>query len=188
MKFRRNYAWILIVVFILSLLGSMLVLQNHESNNKILVFITVGIDRSQAPNEVSSYELERASEHFSDVLLGWTLEPSFRRTFTERAGPGYTYTGQRQEKQNLLFTLTNGENMLTEESLAVDGVFLNLLSGQLFEYNQSTHAGYVLALTRSTFVEDAFSSGRVILGVVLFSLITVGFLLTLWEYVYASRR
>lgn len=188
MKFRRNALWILLVTLILSFLGSTLALQNQEANNKVLVFITVGIDRSQHPAEVSSYELERASEHFSDVLLGWTLEPSFRNAFTERAGSGYIYTGQRQEKQNLLFTLTNEDEMLTEESLAVGAVFLNLLSGQLSEYNQSTHAGYVLALTRSTFIEDTFSSGRVIVGVVLFSLMTVGFLLTLWEYAYASRR
>ena len=42
-----------------------------------------GMDQTKLANENSSYEIQRASEHFSDMILGWTVTPSFRRVFGE---------------------------------------------------------------------------------------------------------
>ena len=187
MRFRWVYFWILLVVGFLSLLGSYLYWKDEIPLNRVLIFVTVGIDESQHPEEVSSYELQRASEHFSDVILGWTLEPHFREDFLSEAGTGYTFTGQRQEKQNLLFVVTNTENNIAEHDVFAGEAFLRVLNAQLQDYNASTHQGYVLAVQNLSYEPGAVSHLPV-LGAVLFFLTLTGAGLLTYEYAQTCRR
>jgi hypothetical protein len=187
MKFRRIYFWILGLVFVLSLAGSALYFQNQEAPNKVLAFVTVGIDQTQRPNETSSYELQRAAEHFSDTLLGWTLEPHFRAEFLAVAGEGYNLMGQRQEKQNLLFEITRSGENIAENDLSAGDAFLRVLHEQLNGYNAETHQGFVLAVEHLSYI-DGVQSKFPIVGSVLFWFGLTALCLFAFEYASTRRR
>ncbi len=187
MKFRKLYLWILLVVFVVSAVSSYLYWKDFEPRNKVLVFVTVGIDQTQRVNETSSYELQRASEHFSDVLLGWTLEPSFRHDFLEEAGAWHTLTGQRQEKQNLLFEITQVHENIAQDNVLAGEAFLRVLEHQLAEYNAVTHQGYVLAVKNLSY-EIGYATKLPMAGPVLLALVLSGVLLLAYEYAQTRRR
>jgi len=187
MKFRKIYLWILLGVFLLSSGGSYLYWQGYEPLNKVLVFVTVGVDQAQRPNETSSYELQRAAEHFSDVLLGWTLEPSFRQDFLEEAGAWHTLTGQRQEKQNLLFEITNVQENIAEDNVNAGAAFLRVLDAQLGEYNAATHQGYVLAV-QNVIYERGIAPKLPAVGTVFLCIVLAAILLLGYEYAKTRRR
>lgn len=187
MKFRKLYLWILLAVFVVSTVVSYLSWKEFEPRNKILVFVTVGIDQTLRPDETSSYELQRASEHFSDVILGWTLEPSFRQDFLEEAGAWHTLTGQRQEKQNLLFEITNTNENISSDNIAAGEAFLRVLNAQLLEYEAATHQGYVLAVQNLSY-ETGQRSGLPMVGNVLLTLVLSATLLLAYEYATSRRR
>src|SRR3989338_6333634 len=187
MKFRKTYVWILVGVFLLSSVGSGLYWRNYEPLNKVLVFVTVGIDQTARPTETSSYELQRASEHFSDVILGWTLEPSFRQDFLEEAGVWHTLTGQRQEKQNLLFEITNVLDNIAEDNVTAGAAFLRVLDAQLAEYNAATHQGYVLAVQNVSYERGVIPRLSAV-GTVLLSLVVTATLLLGYEYAKTRCR
>ncbi|MEK9160338.1 MAG: hypothetical protein AAB383_06455 [Patescibacteria group bacterium] len=185
MKFRKLYLWILLAVFVVSAVISYLYWKDFEPRNKVLVFVTVGIDQTERPDETSSYELQRASEHFSDVILGWTLEPSFRQDFLKEAGADFT--GQRQEKQNLLFEITDAEENISEGDVSAGESFLKVLNAQLAEYEAATHQGYVLAVQNLSY-ELGQKSPLPMVGDVLLALVLVGVLLLAYEYAQTRRR
>lgn len=187
MKFRKLYLWILLAVFCVSSVSSYLYWKDFEPRNKVLVFVTVGIDQTERPDETSSYELQRASEHFSDVLLGWTLEPSFRQDFLNEAGAWHTLTGQRQEKQNLLFEITNIHENIAQNDMSAGQAFLKVLNAQLAEYEAATHQGYVLAV-QNTAYEIGQHSGLPMVGDVLLAMVLAVVLLLAYEYAQTRRR
>lgn len=187
MKFRNIYLWILLAVFVVSAAVSFLSWKDFEPRNKVLVFVTVGIDETKNPAEVSSYELQRASEHFSDVILGWTLEPSFRQDFLEEAGAWHTLTGQRQEKQNLLFEITNEQENIAANEVTAGEAFLKVLNAQLAEYDAATHQGYVLAVQNLSY-ELGQRSALPMVGDVLLATVLAAVLLLAYEYVQTRRR
>lgn len=187
MKFRKMYLWILVAAFALSSLGSFLYWKDYEPMNKVLVFVTVGIDQTARPTETSSYELQRASEHFSDVILGWTLEPSFRQDFLEEAGAWHTLTGQRQEKQNLIFEITNVLDNIAENNVNAGAAFLRVLDAQLAEYNAATHQGYVLAVQNVSYERGVIPRLPAV-GTVLLCMVVAATLLFGYEYAKTRRR
>lgn len=187
MKFRKIYLWILAAVFLLSSSFSFWYWKDFEPRNTVRVFVTVGIDQTQRPAENSSYELQRAAEHFSDVILGWTLEPSFRADFLETAGAWHTLTGQRQEKQNLLFEITNVNENLSSEDLSSGEALITVLQNQLDEYNAATHQGYVLAVSNVSF-EMGVHSFMPMFGEILLALVITATLLIAYEYATSRRR
>lgn len=187
MKFRKLYLWILLGVFVVSTVASYLYWKDFEPRNKVLVFVTVGIDQTERPVETSSYELQRASEHFSDVILGWTLEPSFRQDFLEEAGAWHTLTGQRQEKQNLLFEISNTQTNIPADEVGAGEAFLRILNAQLAEYEAATNQGYVLAVQNLSY-ETGHASGLPMVGDVLLALVLSATLLLAYEYATSRRR
>jgi len=178
------YAWILgltaVGVFLVSVAhqGSM-----ETSQTEAVAFVTVSLDQSKLLNESSSYEVQRAAEHFSDVLLGWTVEPSFAVEFAHAVGAEYSFSGRRQEKENLLFEVS-GPVTSVDPAKALVG----LLKGRLTEYNSATHSGYVIAFERESLVSKAVSNWRFDLGVTFLVLLIEGLLLLTWDYAYARRH
>ncbi|MFA5855214.1 MAG: hypothetical protein WC846_02935 [Candidatus Gracilibacteria bacterium] len=176
MKIKKYQIVVLAAVFAISLLGSTICVRSQDTApNSAMLFVSLG--KKPLPNEVSSYEVERAVEHFSDVLLGWTVEPAFHEEFKEKVGD-YSFTGQRQEKQNLLFTVEGNF-----ESAEPAKVFLRLLTERLEKYNTETSESYVVGLHAESFLTNEEGSNmRFIAGTILLSLIGAGFLLFLMEY------
>lgn len=187
MKFRLRYLWILAFVLLLSSAVTLYRYRDFEPRNEVLVFVTVGIDQSKVPAETSSYEIQRASEHFSDLILGWTLDPHFRANYLEEAGAWHTLEGQRQEKQNLLFTITNVQTNIDSNDLQAGEAFLRVLENQLGEYNRTTNQAYVLALKNLSY-QTGSSNVLPLVGEVLFILITASSALFAFEYVSTRRR
>lgn len=178
------YAWILgltaVGVFLATAAyqGSM-----ESSQNKAVAFVTVSLDQSKLPNESSSYEVQRAAEHFSDVLLGWTVEPSFVVEFVTPGSGPYSFVGRRQEKENLLFEVS-GPVTSTEPAQEL----VKVLKQRLSEYDAATHSGYVIALERYTLVPTVVSNWRLNFGFTFLVLLIEGLLLFTWDYAYARRR
>ncbi len=186
MKLRRFHLWVLLAAFVTSSLGSILYFDQKDTwVNTISVFVTVGMDQTKLANENSSYEIQRASEHFSDMILGWTVTPSFRREFLEKTGEEYLFTGQRQEKQNLLFSSTQydlGNDMIPTQGDAL----LELLNTWVQDYNVETNAAYVLSIQKQNFEYGPVNTFRPSLGIVFLVMILTGSGLFLAEVVVAK--
>lgn len=187
MKFRSIYLWIFLCVLALSSIITALQYRNFEPRNEVLVFVTLGLDQSKVPGENSSYEIQRASEHFSDLLLGWTLEPYFREKYINEAGEWHTLRGQRQEKQNLLFTITNLKENIKVNDLSSGEAFLKVLEQQLLEYNTATNQAYVLAIKNISYKDGEFSAIP-LFGQILLIMILLGASLFVFEYASTRRR
>lgn len=187
MKFRSRYLWFFTLVLLLSSTFTLYRYRDFEPRNEVLVFVTIGIDQSKFPAETSSYEIQRASEHFSDLVLGWTLEPSFLADYLEEAGAWYTIQGQRQEKQNLIFTITNVQENIESGNVLAGEAFIRVLENQLAEYNRATSQAYVLAIKNLSYQAGTFTIFP-LLGEVLLILIAASSALFAFEYVSTRRR
>jgi hypothetical protein len=146
-----------------------------------LIFATVGQDHLTLSNEQSSYEIQRASEHFSDVILGWTIEPGFSKELELETGRKFTFTGQRQEKQNLIFKLETKES---EDSK----LFLQVLQKRLDAYNAATHGGYRLVTLGITPMEVEVSKNKFMLGALLLLALSELAFIFVFEYVRKNRN
>ncbi len=180
MKIRKLRIWIVVSALIFSSIGAVLYIDNlGEPDSKGLLFITIGINQKLLPGESSSYEIQRASEHFSDLVLGWVNEPSFSSELDEKLKFHANFSGLRQEKQNLIFYLS-AEPELYNENVGVE--FLNLLKLRISEYDIMTNSGYLIAFHSYTDLESDRSSLRIFLGIVLLAILVTTTFLILIEY------
>lgn len=185
MKFRKKYLYLLIAVFVCSLIAAFFYLENlEEPDKKGLLFLTVGIDQKSLTYESSSYEIQRAAEHFSDLILGWTYDPSFEKELKESLHYDVRVTGQRQEKQNLIFYLYARPEVYNDSA---GELLLDLIESRINEYNRASNSGYVIALSRYSMLENSGSNFRIGAGVVFLSLIFTGILLFGFEYAFGNR-
>ena len=184
MKIKKLSVWILVSALLFSSIGGWFYVKNlPEPNSRGLLFVTIGINQKLLPNESSSYEIQRASEHFSDLVLGWVNEPSFSKEIDEKLNYHLDFSGLRQEKRNLIFYLSADPEKF---NLNASDEFLNLLKSRINEYDSTTNAGYLIALSRYSELEPVRSESRIFLGIVLIStLLTVLFLITTE---YASKN
>jgi len=183
MKFRKSYLFTLGITAILSIFVAVFYLSAiGEPKDKAILFATLGMDRANLTNEVSSYEIERASEHFANVVLGWTMDPGFVSEFSSVI-PDASYTGQRQEKENLIFTV---EGYFDSAKPAEE--FLKMLDAKLAEYAVSTGATYKIATHNETFIDGQRSDLRIVLGFLLISVICAGSLLVFKDYAVNEAR
>ncbi len=172
MKIKASVLAFIVSVTVLGFLGSFFYTQSlGEPQDKAVAFVSIGLDQQVLTTEVSSYEILRATEHFSDIVLGWTVDPSF--------DIGYSFSGQRQEKQNLVFEVYGVDSTAPAEMLVAQ------VKIRLAEYNAVTHAGYVVALERYSLVEGERSDSRTIAGATLLAFIVSISGVILWDY--ASR-
>ncbi len=168
---------ILVIVLIASFVGGLIYVKNApEPESKSLISATVALDQYQFEETLSSYDHQRASEHFANVILGWTVEPSFADEFGE-----IDFSGRRQEKQNLIFTVH------TDEDAELDR-FVSLIQQRLDEYNVASQTEYTLAPVRYSGLEVVRSEVRVIGGVVLLSLLICILTLIGYDSVSQNRR
>jgi len=167
-------------VTLLIFLGTLFYVQTlGEPQNKAVAFVSIGLDQQILSTEVSSYEILRATESFSDTVLGWTVEPSFVADLEPIWDAEYAFSGQRQEKQNLIFEVYGVESVVPAQEL-VDGI-----RNRLAEYNSATHAAYVLALDHYSFVEGQRADGRTVAGATLLAFVLSILGVIFWDY--ASR-
>ncbi len=178
MKIKKLHLWFTLGVVLGAFLGSLFYVSNlGEPENKAIAFVTLGVDPIVGEN--SSYELHRAAEHFSHIVLGWTIEPAF---VTEMGGE-YGFSAQRQEKQSMLFEVTGASVLDTVPAEQM----LDLVKQRIEEYNDAAGAEYVVAVERFSFLEGERSEWRIIAGVTILSLVFVVLLLMIFENLYASR-
>jgi hypothetical protein len=152
MEIRNKQWWIVtgltVIVFIVS---ALLTSEMPNEKTETSLFLTLGLDQTQLENETSSYEIQRSLEHFTDVVLGWTIEPSFSNDFPQ------SFTGVKQEKQNLLFIIDDADPR------SADLLSLAILE-RLNEYNEASNSGFVIAVERSTTIDRTLYPMRIVFG------------------------
>lgn len=165
------------LVLFFSFVGALIYVKNlPEPAPKTVIMATVALDASGLETELSAYDHQRASEHFANVILGWTVEPSFAQEFGT-----IPFTGRRQEKENLLFTLrSNDPDDLNR--------FLALIQLRLDEYNAASQTSYQLAPIRFSELEVHRSEFRLIGGVLFLSLLLTTFVLASYDWTTANRH
>lgn len=169
-------------------LGSFLYLRTVEPQDNVLVFVTVGQDRSYLPAEVSSYEMLRADEHFSDIILAWTRVPTFAEDLANGTD-GFQVIGERQEKENLMFALSSQNRDIDQvEGEAAAKQLYKQLEMVLAEYNSSTHAAFVLTNFRTNFVEGEGRALMQSIGIGLLLLVVFSSFTLAWDYALQARR
>lgn len=175
----KNY-WLIVVAVLTVLVASLIYVNSlEEPDGRGLVFLTIGVDQRALENESSSYEILRAVEHFSDVVLAWTIEPSFDRELEEISGYPVSVSGRRQEKENLLFTLSARPDVFSDN---LNKDFLELINSRLASYNSKTNTSYLVAINTYTPLESERNKWQFVLGMVLFALIGSSLADLLWQY------
>lgn len=166
MRIKKFQILFVLGALLIALAGSLLYVESlGEPQNRAVAFVTLGLDQNALPNEVSSYEIQRATEHFSYIVLGWTIEPAFAGEVAEALGEGFSFGGQNQEKQSMIFTVNGASGLVDDCEPAVK--FLDLIKGRIAEYNEATNAGYVVAVERFYFEKGERSDFRIVVGVML---------------------
>lgn len=184
MKIKKSRICIVVSALLISSLGGFFYVNNlPEPDSRGLLFMTIGINQKLLLNESSSYEIQRASEHFSDLVLGWTIEPSFSRELDAKLQYHLNFSGSRQEKQNLIFYLTANPEQYNESA---NLEFLNLIKSRISEYDASTNSGYLIAVSRYSDLDSERSDLRIFLGIV--SIVTLLTVLCLIIIDYASKN
>lgn len=149
----KPYLIFSLAVVLLGLVGGLVyVNQQPDTQEQTALYVTVAAQ--PLPNENSSYELQRAGEHFSDLLLGWTVEPSF--TLSDEV----SFTGRRQEKQNLLFMIDSSDAAYSDE-------LLTALESRIDTYNTAAQSSYVIADHHTAALSTPLNKMRIVLGFVL---------------------
>jgi hypothetical protein len=183
MQIKKFHVWFTLGVVLGALIGSLFYVSNlGEPDNKAIAFVTLGVD--PLAGESSSYELQRAAEHFSHIVLGWTIEPAFEDEMMEAVG-SLNFSGQRQEKQSMIFTVSGPAGLVFDTVPAV--AMLDLLKQRIDEYNLEARANYTVAVERYSMEEGEMSAWRIVAGVTLLALVFSVLLLMTFENFYASR-
>lgn len=167
------------------IVGYIYALQIPLPNPGANVFISIAMDQSSLPNEGSSYEILRAQEHFSDIVLGWTIEPGFSSSLDSSAGYNIDVTGRRQEKQNLIFYVSAEPDYF--DISETPKYFLNMLDFELSRYNSLTNSSYLVALSSISEGTQTQSTLRYIFGFVLLFFVMGMLSVLLWDYANSNR-
>ena len=169
----KQYISFCLTVVSLALIGSFIYVNAQpDLEERMALYVTIAAE--PLDNENSSYELQRAAEHFSDMVLGWTVEPGF-------ALQALDFTARRQEKQNLLFMINS-----SEETDAV--LLLSTIEGLINQYNVSANSKYVIALSNISEADEPLNSSRIILGALLLALIASGAVIFTYDTYISYRR
>lgn len=180
MRVRKIHYWILLISFLASV-GAGFQYFNDVKNpeSRGLLFITIGVNQKLLASESSSYELQRASEHFSDLVLGWAAEPSFASELDAKLAYHLNFNGVRQEKQNLIFNLSAD---ISDYNSSAGDVFLNLIESRIKEYNSMTNAGYVVALSRYSDLKPSDFGYKSLFGISFLTFLSTALILISFEY------
>src|SRR3989344_1351098 len=156
MKLPKLHLGLIGAITLLTRAGSFIWVSSlEEPSDSAVAFVSIGLDQATLSAEVSPYEILRANEHFSDIILGWTVAPDFADEFE------FSFTGQRQEKQNLIFTVEGVSNIDPAREL------VSLISSRLAGYNEIAHSSYQVALVQYSVVEGERAESRLVLGATL---------------------
>jgi len=170
----KNYIVALLVAGIIGLICG---LSYSSRQDEVLErhALTMTLAASPLPNETSSYELQRAAEHFSDMVLGWTVAPGFDLE------SGADFSGRRQEKQNLIFFVES-----SDQTDAVD--LLQKIEFEINDYNSNTGVEYKIALSEITEANLEIDKSRTVTGSLVLALMLAGAMIFIYDTYISHRR
>ncbi|MFT7183962.1 MAG: hypothetical protein ACI9QC_000288 [Oceanicoccus sp.] len=170
----KKYFNFTLTVLLVSLIGtSLYVNAQPEIEERVALYVTLAAQPLEG--ESSSYELQRAAEHFSDMVLGWTVEPGFELR------DDLVFSGRRQEKQNLLFTI--------ESESEADGVLLlEAIQTKIDTYNDASESEYVIALASISDIDQVLNKARLVFGALLLSFLTSVAVIFTYDTYHSYRR
>lgn len=168
----RIYFGFTLALMLFALAGSLYYVNGQaEVEERTALYVTLAAQ--PLANESSSYELQRAAEHFSDMVLGWTVEPGFETPFE--------FTGRRQEKQNLLFIIESDQSSDAE-------LLLEEINERISVYNLNSSSNYVIALQSISEADQTLNRSRIVLGALLLSALVSTFLIVSYDTFTSHRR
>jgi capsular polysaccharide biosynthesis protein len=167
--------------------------QTLEPTQDALVFITVGMDveNGQGQAIILSDNLDEILDSFTETVQGWLFNPAFLDNLQDQLGFSVSLTARKQEKQNILVTLSLPSDVSTAsadpEALVVTTAetFLALLSEEMDQYNAQTHASFVVALHSITPMQSSPAYALTVVVSTILAFIGVTVFLLLVEYVKA---
>ncbi|MBT5016110.1 hypothetical protein HN748_00265 [Candidatus Peregrinibacteria bacterium] len=146
-----NFIWrhavvILMVTVLTALLGASYTWRFDEGEKGGLIFLTMGME---IPDAIPAAYLVTSDghnvvDHFTETVQGWLVNPALDTRIDELAGTDVQLAIRKQEKQNLLVTMT--VPMEADVAQSKEAV-LTVINQDIDIYNEVTNSDYVLVLS-----------------------------------------
>ncbi len=144
--FRRHLLKVFIVALLTALLGLGYTWKFDEGKQGGLIFLTMGME---IPDAIPAAYLVTSDghnvvDHFTETVQGWLVNPAMDTRIDALAGTDVDLAIRKQEKQNLLVTMTIP--IEADVDVAKEAV-LAVVQEDIAIYNQATNSDYVLVLS-----------------------------------------
>ena len=178
----RRFLPIVLVIVIGAVCALGYTLKYDKGAHGALIFLTLGMEVEEG-TPADSYvtnESHNVIDQFTETVQGWLFNPALLGRVNELAGNEVGLSVRKQEKQNLLVTVSVEPGV---DSEAASQVVLMVLEEEIEAYNAATNAGFVLALSSiSALDEEPQHVLNVVIGMLLAAIFMIVGLL-LWEYI-----
>lgn len=160
---KRRWLVLLIAIVIGVSIGLSYSIKNDGKTREALIFVTLGmeVDSGTPADFYVTNESANVVDQFTETVQGWLYNPSLLERMSAEAGMPLSIGVRKQEKQNLLVTVSFPS---FADSAMIPGAVLSVLNREIVTYNSMTHTSFVLALNSVTLSDP--SSSRMVNSVV----------------------
>lgn len=146
-----------------------------ESEEGTTIFVTMGatLPDGVAVGALGASQNENVVDQFTQTVQGWVSNPDFQRRVEERVGEAVSMGVRKQEKQNLIVTVS--------PKSAASSVMM-ILDEEMLVYNERTNTSFVVALSSMTSYLNEPNLKLNLLVAVLLGLLVMGVGVVLGEY------
>ncbi|MFA6435838.1 MAG: hypothetical protein WCW30_01740 [Candidatus Gracilibacteria bacterium] len=161
--FKRRGVILFIAVLVGVSIGLVHAMKNEGKTREALIFVTLGmeVDSGTPADFYVTNESANVVDQFTETVQGWLYNPALLERMNDVAGVALGVGVRKQEKQNLLVTVSFPSSV---DSAMIPGAVLSVLNQEIATYNSMTHTRFVLALNSMTLSEP--SSSRMVNSVV----------------------
>ncbi len=148
-SFLRRRLLPLFIVAVIALVISVGYTWKYDEGEKgALVFMTIGMDVSaEMPASYLTTDGPNVVDQFTETVQGWLFNPAFLARVDEQSGTEVSLGVRKQEKQNLLVTVTVP---VEEDAMMASEAMLNVLDEEFANYNAMSNTGFLVALSSVT--------------------------------------
>ncbi|MEI7510895.1 MAG: hypothetical protein WCJ84_01915 [Candidatus Peregrinibacteria bacterium] len=115
-----------------------------------------------ADRDSSISEKEGATNFFAETIIGWTHSPAFRNEVLQ--GKNGNFSGQKQERQNMVFTISTSN---AEEANQLSQSLTQSLNAQLADVNRVSETMYRIIFSPLQVTENSPKSlWRIVAGAI----------------------
>lgn len=160
-----KYRIVTVVCLVIAAISAVGITKNTAPQYQEIVFLSIGLEQ---PTQSDAVELwTQANDQMTETIQGWLVDPGFQKMI-----PGdFSLSVRKQEKQNLLITMTSATQ---ENAKTATTALIQNLHTAITEYNTATKG--TVAITHLTQSENTVTPSlklNIAVGV-------VGTLILLW--------